>query len=443
MLYTGSTDGNFYARTFDGTHVGPAQAINLNGLTDFPVQSLTGMFYANGGIYFTVNGDSHLYYRYFLPESQIVGSYRFTVASGSMDWSTVRGMTMANGKIYFARADGNLYSMDFNNGAPDPSSEALVSPKSDGYDWSSHGLFVFTHVVVDTDPPTTPGQPTGESPATGTITVDWAASSDATPPITYRVYRDGNPTSIGNTTSTSFTDNGLTPGTSHTYTVDAVDSLGNPPSAMSPTSAPITVSSAIFSDNFSSGDFSNWTGVTRLTIDNGNGGVAAPSALESVTSQSAFAYKNLSGTFSTICMSENVNATVLDSAGPNLLRLRTAANGPVARVYATGAGSCDVRSDVSNAQINSKVALGSGWHNIELCGTVGTSGTWDLYRDGVKIVNAWAANTGTTPVGRVEIGHDGDHGYDQLRRHRGGSDTRLGESWLIEGGGAFRGPAPF
>ena len=50
------------------------------------------------------------------------------------------------------------------------------------------------------------------------------------------------------------------------------------------------------------------------------------------------------------------------------------------------------------------MTLGSGWHNVELCGTVGVSGTWDLYRDGVKIVNAWTANTGTTPVGRVEIG---------------------------------------
>jgi hypothetical protein len=29
----------------------------------------------------------------------------------------------------------------------------------------------------------------------------------------------------------------------------------------------------------------------------------------------------------------------------------------------------------------------------------------DLYRDGVKIVNAWSSDTGTTPIGRVEIGN--------------------------------------
>ena len=33
-----------------------------------------------------------------------------------------------------------------------------------------------------------------------------------------------------------------------------------------------------------------------------------------------------------------------------------------------------------------------------------TSGTWSLYLNGTRIVNAWAANTGTTPVGRVQIG---------------------------------------
>ena len=35
---------------------------------------------------------------------------------------------------------------------------------------------------------------------------------------------------------------------------------------------------------------------------------------------------------------------------------------------------------------------------------MGAAGTWDLYRDGTKIVNAFAANTGTTPVGLIQIG---------------------------------------
>lgn len=30
--------------------------------------------------------------------------------------------------------------------------------------------------------------------------------------------------------------------------------------------------------------------------------------------------------------------------------------------------------------------------------------TWSLYRDGGRIINGWAANTGSTPIGRIEIG---------------------------------------
>ncbi len=393
MLYSGSTDGSFNARTFDGTTVGAAQPIDLNGLTDFPVQNLSGMFFSNGKIYYTVKGDPQMYYRYFTPESRIVGSYLFPVAncptvdpsilyrvdaggpsvgasdcgpawladdsdgaagasyrntgsnvssysqqfsvdgsvpsttpssifnterwdpsdppemqwnfpvasgthlqvrlyfinqysgtsqpgqrvfdvaidgttvldhydivadagdrvgtmkafnitsdgnvnidlshetenslingieiintdvppspSGPVDWSTVRGMTLANGKLYFARTDGNLYSMDFTNGSPVGGTETLVSPKSDGYDWASNGLFAFTHVTADTDPPTTPGKPAGTSPSAGTIKINWTASTDASPPITYTVRRDGSP--IGTTTSTSYTDPEPHPGVS-------------------------------------------------------------------------------------------------------------------------------------------------------------------------------------------------------------------------------------
>ena len=175
-------------------------------------------------------------------------------------------------------------------------------------------------------------------------------------------------------------------------------------------SPPIKVPTAsalnVFSDDFSSADFSNWNTVTRLTIDPGVGRVAPPSAKAQSVAAPAFASKQLPTTLSTVCMSMNVNATSLDAGTSVLLRLRTSANGPIIRVFAL-TGILRLRSDVSAAQRSSGVALGTGWHSIELCGTVGTSGSWDLYRDGVEIVSDWAANTGTTRVGRVEIGDNG------------------------------------
>jgi chitodextrinase len=289
----------------------------------------------------------------------------------------------------------HTYTIDAVDGLNNPPS--LLSPASDQ----------ITVATADTDPPTIPGKPTGSSPSAGAISINWTASTDASPPITYRIYRDGNPTVIGSGMSTSFTDTGLIPGSQHTYTIDAVDGVNNPPSLSSPASDQITVAtpSVIFSDSFASGNFSNWTSVTRLTIDNGSGGVAPPSARAAVNAQIAFAYKNLPSTLSAICMSTKVNVSSLDPSATTLLRLRTAANGPIVRVFANPSGILYVRSDASSTQIWSGVALGTGWHSLKLCGTVGISGTWNLYRDAVKIVNGWTANTGTTPVGRVDIGN--------------------------------------
>jgi hypothetical protein len=262
----------------------------------------------------------------------------------------------------------------------------------------------------DTTPPTQPGTPSGVSNSPTSIDLTWSASTDdVSSTLTYLVRRDGQQVGTvdsSSTTSVGFTDSGLASGSTHTYSIVALDGAGNP-SPESGISAPITVQSAgpsIFADDFSSGGFTNWNGVTRLTIAATSGGDAPPSARAQVTNQSAWAYRTLPGTFGSVCMSLAVNAASTGGSAPVLLRLRTGANGPVARVFVNTSGTLVVRSDVSGAQRFSGVALGTGWHTIELCGTVGSAGQWSLYRDGVQIVAGWTANTGTTPVGRIEIG---------------------------------------
>jgi hypothetical protein len=263
--------------------------------------------------------------------------------------------------------------------------------------------------TADTDPPTAPGAPNGSSPSPGTISIAWSASQDASTPITYRVYRDGDTTNaIASTIGTTFTDTGLAPGSQHTYRIGAVDRLGNGPT-LGPGSDPITVASpsaSAFADDFSSGNFSQWTGFTRMTIDASNGAPSAPSARADTSGGAAiaYAYENLSTPMSTICMSARFNVAS-PSNTPTLMRLRTASNGPILKVFVNAAGILYLRSDAGATQVYSGASLGVGWHRIEVCGTVGTSSSWDLYRDGARIVNGWTANTGTAPVGRVEIGN--------------------------------------
>lgn len=541
VLYTGWSDGWLYSRTFDGTNLGPAIQLNLYGLDVQPgsaftipgtttrvpafttdLASMTGMFFDDGRIYYTVNrpgnsqtnrvNNAKLYYRYFTPESQVVGANLFVAASGGVvDWANIRGMTLANGNLYYALANGTLNRIAWVNGAPSGSPAVIGGPLIDGYNWASRGLFLFTQTtdtlapttpgkpsgvsntthsidltwaashdnvstnityriyrdgnstpvgtvtsnstttvsftntglasgsthtytvdaqdavpnasamspvsdpitvqVPDTTAPTVPGQPTGAANGKSEIDLTWAASTDdVSTDITYHVYRDGNSTPVGSVTSSStttvnFTDTGLAPGSTHTYTVDAEDEALNV-SLMSPVSDPISTIGNIFADSFDGGDFSAWSSVTRLTIDLGNGATSPPSAMGSVTSQSAFAYTNLPATYSNLCVSEVVNVTTQDANSVVLMRLRTSTGAGISKVFVGSTGVLFVRSDVSTSQRSSLTTLPSGWNTIELCGTVGSSGTWDLYLNGSQIVSAWTADTGTTPVGRVQIGDD-------------------------------------
>ena len=322
--------------------------------------------------------------------------------------------------------DGTLYAREYYNLVNDP--YQLTNLYQDGVSSNDppiaplHAQLIADRACVgstcprpvittpDTTPPSAPGTPTGTSTRAGQIDLSWAAATDdRATSLSYRVFRDGGSTAVatvqGPTTGTvTFTDPGLQPGSQHTYAVDAFDGTNRGP--RSGTSQPITVASgaaSIFSDNFTAG-FANWSGVTNLSIDNTTGGVAPPSARSQLTSVPDFAFKNLTGSFNNVCMSTRVNVASIGSSTVTVLRLRTAANGNVIRVFANQAGVLHVRSDVSGTQKWSGVAIGSGWHTVELCGTVGANSTWDLYRDGAVIVNDWAANTGTTGVGRVEIG---------------------------------------
>jgi hypothetical protein len=156
-LYTGQSNGQLLARSFNGTAFGASSVVALNGLTSaqFPIANVTGMFYdpATGRLYYTVSGDSHLYYRYFEPEDNIVGAQTFTISGNGdgLTWNTASQMTMAGGKIYYVVTTGtggnqqqNLWSIGFSGGKPVPGTQTLVSgpAKGDGQTWAGRGMFV-------------------------------------------------------------------------------------------------------------------------------------------------------------------------------------------------------------------------------------------------------------------------------------------------------------
>jgi hypothetical protein len=536
-LYTGWSDGTFSVRSFDGTTLGAPTTIDLNGLQIQPpsaflipgtatrvpalstdLAAMTGMFFDQGRIYYTVNrpgsgstnaaNNNKLYYRYFTPESSVVGANLFVASSNPQDttipWSSVRGMTLANGKLFYATTDNRLWRVDWSNGHPVGSPVQIGGPGIDARLWASRGLFVFRQTVdtfaptvpgvptgsssdfesidltwpassdnlstsltyhvfrdgaevdqvvssstttvsyhddgldpgsshtyaitaqdgagnlsapsgtsqpivvlaPDVTPPTDPGIPTGTSSSTASITLSWTGSTDAvSSELDYEIFRDDPSNLVGSLSSSApvvgFTDAGLWPGTSHSYWVRAIDEAGNPSSKVA--SEPITVSAATFADDFSGG-LSAWSSVTRITSDVGIGSTQPPSARGNPTSQSAFAYVSLSAPLTTACVSAQVNITSQNGAAVDLLRLRTATGGAIAKVNADAQGRLIVRNEFAGTQINSLTVAPAGWNRLELCGTAGTGGIWDLYLNGTRIVNSWVSSTGPDPIGRIQIG---------------------------------------
>jgi Malectin domain len=160
QLFYGWTDGNLYRRTFDGTTLGTPALVDpyddptwdnvqtgsgqtyqgvKSSLYGSEMQNVTGMFYTAGRLYYTLDGQPSLYYRYFTPESGVVGSDEFT-AGGTADLSKVAGMFLSGSTLYYAnRTDGSLHRLAFNSGAPDGTTDTTVNK---AVDWRTHGMLV-------------------------------------------------------------------------------------------------------------------------------------------------------------------------------------------------------------------------------------------------------------------------------------------------------------
>jgi chitodextrinase len=82
-----------------------------------------------------------------------------------------------------------------------------------------------TNNQKDTSAPSAPNNVVARSVSTSRIDISWSASTDNVGVMGYKVIRDGN--EIASVTGTSFSDNGLQPGSSYSYYIVAYDLAGN------------------------------------------------------------------------------------------------------------------------------------------------------------------------------------------------------------------------
>jgi fibronectin type 3 domain-containing protein len=79
----------------------------------------------------------------------------------------------------------------------------------------------------DASPPTPPGNLAATATGPTTIALSWQPATDNVGVTSYTVYRNNTPVATVSGTTTSYTDSGLVPGTSYSYTVTASDGTGN------------------------------------------------------------------------------------------------------------------------------------------------------------------------------------------------------------------------
>lgn len=193
--------------------------------------------------------------------------------------------------------------------------------------FAGQGEFSYTpaNASSDTTPPSAPSNLVLSAVTQSGLTITWNPSTDDVGVTGYRVYRDG--VIVTSTTATAYTDAGLQPGTTYTYSVKAYDA-GNNQSAASPSLAVKTASSSATVDgqiNFDSGDTTTTGYVNSVTLSHTASG---DNRLAIAVIASRSIAKVTTVTYNGIAMTLAKTASTVDVSGLSLYYLQNPPAGP-------------------------------------------------------------------------------------------------------------------
>ncbi|GAA3551493.1 PKD domain-containing protein [Nocardioides daeguensis] len=164
-LVYGATDNKLHYRTFDGTAFGPDNVIDpyndpywsdvtTSGGTQtyrgrvptlYPqISGITGMAYANHRLYYTRSLQSKVFWRWFSPDSMVVGAAEFTVTGSNLPLlQGPRGLVYADGALWAGMSTNQLWRLSVTDGV---ASGTWTRVTGDGIDaspvWSSGTMFL-------------------------------------------------------------------------------------------------------------------------------------------------------------------------------------------------------------------------------------------------------------------------------------------------------------
>jgi fibronectin type 3 domain-containing protein len=259
---------------------------------------------------------------------------------------------------------------------------------------------------ADTSAPTKPSGLTATAVGPHTIDLSWSASNDDVGVTGYTVYRDGSQIAIVGGSTLGYSDTTASPSTTYSYTVDAFDAAGNHSARSDPASA--TTPAGLFADGFETGNLSNWTSVTGLTVQQQHVFSGSWAARGTSTGAATWAYKTLSSTQTSLYYRIRFKVVSLGST-VNVMKFRTGTGSSLLGVYLSSTGKLAYRNDVAGVSTSSTTTVSTGtWHSLQVHVVInGANGQTETWLDGVKI-NALSKteSLGTTPIGRIQLGEN-------------------------------------
>jgi chitodextrinase len=258
----------------------------------------------------------------------------------------------------------------------------------------------------DKTPPSQPQNLTATATSRTQVQLSWAESTDNVGVTAYDVYRNGS--LIASTPPPAgYFDQTVQPGTTYSYYVVARDAAGNASQPSNTATVTTPQNGTMFSDGFESGDMSNWTTSTGMSVQSQvvNDGSYAAEAVD--TGASAYAYKQLSQSWPSLYYSTRFDIVSQTAGSAYLLRLRTAAKGAIAALFVSSSGKLGIRNDVTGISTTSTTSVSRGtWHTVELYGNInGSSGQISVWLDGSPVSQLTGTQSlGTNAIGYLQLG---------------------------------------
>ena len=202
---------------------------------------------------------------------------------------------------------------------------------------ASLGSTITTPAPTDVTPPSAPTSLKATAPSSTTTSLSWTAATDNVGVTGYKVYRGG--VQIGTSTTPTYSDSGLTAGTSYSYVVYALDAAGNVSAASNTATVttPATVPGAPTAASAIAGDT---TATVSFVAPSSNGGATITSYKVTASPGGLTA----TGTISPITVSGLTNGTsysftvvAINSVGSSVASLPSNSVAPVHPATVPGA----------------------------------------------------------------------------------------------------------